>query len=452
MHSLHRRSLKEGLASKVEDNCFRSVSPVLTSWSTTKPLASVVLSIRVRRQFTLSKTAYLFYGFTACRSAWFANGVWLFYVRDFLSYTEIIVMECLAFAAGFLVEVPSGTLADLLGRKKIATVGCLLVALSNGIYLLGSTHAAFFYIASSLIAIGVSLQSGSVEALVYDYFLEAKRPDYFTTVIGRSKVARLLGLATAAMIGGFAWKIHKFLPWVLVSSSFLLGAHLVQKMPDIAGRNKAERASFLQQTRDGIAALTKKTFILFTIVYGVLRFSYVIWSWGFIRTLMGERFGYTDASFSFVLSFAFFVAAFFVYNLDKVQALLGDRSGFIWLLSCSAIAWFGAYLFSNSLLAGGFVFVIFTCSGMMAEAWVSVAINANVGSHVRATAVSAFSSLQQFFRFVVVVFLSILVYKNVEVSSTVTMFFLAMSLLLTAALAKYSMISRKNRTLNSSQL
>jgi hypothetical protein len=57
----------------------------------------------------------LFYIVSVLQSAWFQVGNWILYVLLYVSTGKFAVFEALAFAAGILVEIPSGAFADLFG-------------------------------------------------------------------------------------------------------------------------------------------------------------------------------------------------------------------------------------------------------------------------------------------------------------------------------------------------
>ena len=76
-------------------------------------------------------------------------------------------------ATNTLVELPSGWLADTIGRKKILVVSALLWGLGYMTHCFGSFH--WVIVGECVIALGVSAGSGSDEALIFETVRERMR-------------------------------------------------------------------------------------------------------------------------------------------------------------------------------------------------------------------------------------------------------------------------------------
>jgi MFS family permease len=102
----------------------------------------------------------------------------------------------------FILEVPTGALADKVGRKHSIALGSLIVAIAVIVY--GSMPNFYiFLLAEFLFALGYSFTSGADQALVYDTLKSEGREDEAKKVMGRMDSLRLLGMGLAAPIGSF---------------------------------------------------------------------------------------------------------------------------------------------------------------------------------------------------------------------------------------------------------
>lgn len=105
-------------------------------------------------------------------------------------------------AAGPILDVPSGILADRWSRR-----GCLMVAsaaLAVSALIGGLSHDVPTYILSAL-ALGVffAMSSGTVDALVYDTVLEETSGSAaFETHMGRNRLVHSAALVLSALLGG----------------------------------------------------------------------------------------------------------------------------------------------------------------------------------------------------------------------------------------------------------
>src|SRR3990167_10998599 len=73
----------------------------------------------------------MFYVLSVVYNAWVVAGVWVFIWGAFMTKTQIGISDSFTFAVGFLVELPSGIFADLIGRRKAILIGNILLAIGN---------------------------------------------------------------------------------------------------------------------------------------------------------------------------------------------------------------------------------------------------------------------------------------------------------------------------------
>ncbi|MDE7250230.1 MAG: MFS transporter, partial [Lachnospiraceae bacterium] len=96
------------------------------------------------------------------------SSIWVLYLAYCgLSLAQIGLVEGIYHATSILFEIPSGALADLLGRKRCMILSRICIAISCMIMLFA---IGFWFFALSFViqALGNNLNSGSEEALVYD--------------------------------------------------------------------------------------------------------------------------------------------------------------------------------------------------------------------------------------------------------------------------------------------
>jgi hypothetical protein len=60
----------------------------------------------------------IFYILSAVYNAWIMSAVWIFIWSMFMTKTQIGISDSITFTVGFLFELPSGVIADLMGRKR----------------------------------------------------------------------------------------------------------------------------------------------------------------------------------------------------------------------------------------------------------------------------------------------------------------------------------------------
>ena len=108
-----------------------------------------------------------------------------YYQSNSLNKTQIFTIQA-AYALSILVmEIPSGYLADIVGRRKTLIIGAVFMPLGIGVY--AFTHSfTSFMIAEFIIAIGNSMRSGCDSALVYDTLIQLRKEYEYKKFEGRS--------------------------------------------------------------------------------------------------------------------------------------------------------------------------------------------------------------------------------------------------------------------------
>lgn len=128
--------------------------------------------------------------------------IWMLYLgTKGISLIEIGVLEGIFHVASLICEVPTGAIADILGRKKTIVIGRLLHAVSSIIMLISFS---FWQFALGFIiqAISYNLNSGSEEALVYDSLKIIGKEDNYTKINGSLNFIIEVSQGAAVLIGG----------------------------------------------------------------------------------------------------------------------------------------------------------------------------------------------------------------------------------------------------------
>ena len=108
----------------------------------------------------------------------------LFFQENGLSLQEVMILQGSYSMMVALMEIPSGYIADLFGRKKTLVLGTLFCFL--GFALFGFSFGFWeFFIAELLLGVGNSFISGSDSALLYDSLLESEQSEEYTRIEGK---------------------------------------------------------------------------------------------------------------------------------------------------------------------------------------------------------------------------------------------------------------------------
>jgi MFS family permease len=115
---------------------------------------------------------------------------------------QVFLLNAWFFLCNFLFEVPTGTVADFLGRKWSLALGSGVAVLGVLLYA-SAPRIGVFVAAEAVMAVAYTLHSGADEALAYDSLKAVGREASAASVIGRMEAFKLGGIVTATIVGGF---------------------------------------------------------------------------------------------------------------------------------------------------------------------------------------------------------------------------------------------------------
>ena len=136
----------------------------------------------------------------------------LFFQENGLSLQEVMILQGSYSLMVALMEIPSGYIADLFGRKKTMILGTVFCFIGFALF---SFSFGFweFLLAEILLGIGNSFISGSDSAILYDSLLQNKQTNQYTKIEGKTYSIGNFAEAGAGILGGFLAEISLRYPW-----------------------------------------------------------------------------------------------------------------------------------------------------------------------------------------------------------------------------------------------
>jgi MFS family permease len=167
-----------------------------------------------------------------------------------------------AFTAGMvLFEIPTGIIADTVGRRASYLLGTVTLAVSTLLYVaLWQLHGAFalWLLASVLIGLGFTFFSGAVEAWLVDALAATGFEGNLDSVFGRGQVVSGVGMLVGSVAGGWiAQHTSLGVPYLLrvgiLLAMFALAAAVMRDLgftPERHGSTGQEMRRLARQTID----------------------------------------------------------------------------------------------------------------------------------------------------------------------------------------------------------
>lgn len=175
----------------------------------------------------LERNIKLYQIFEACREPIFWGPIVILFLNKAAKMTlpEICFMESVVVAALIFLEIPTGALADLLGRKKTIFVGSLFFVL-DAIFFAAATCPLMAWVGNFLWVIGFSLISGADSSMLYDSLKSLGREGEFKKIQGRATSNRFAIMAATSLAGGFLAEVNLRLPVWLGLSTLLINCFI----------------------------------------------------------------------------------------------------------------------------------------------------------------------------------------------------------------------------------
>lgn len=148
---------------------------------------------------------------------WFyvAIGVWVLIWRQYLSWPEIALVTAIGLIVSLVLELPSGAMADMIGRKATVLFGRFLGVMGFVVFSFAQT-LPMFILANVLYLANWAFESGALSALLYDSLKENNQvKDYYQKTETDAFFYATLGMALASIIGGYLYTIDIHLPYLV---------------------------------------------------------------------------------------------------------------------------------------------------------------------------------------------------------------------------------------------
>jgi MFS family permease len=189
---------------------------------------------------------------------WAINTIFLIQ-RGGLTLFQVMLVNTAYVVAQMICEVPTGVIADTIGRKASYLLSIGTITLSTVLYVLTPLVGwgmAGFVAASALIGLGFTFQTGAVDAWMVDALDEAGWTGPKERVFAWGQMTSGSAMIAGSLLGGFLGQVNLVIPYVVraavLVAAFVLVVFLVR---DSGFQPRALRfSSFGAETRTILSA------------------------------------------------------------------------------------------------------------------------------------------------------------------------------------------------------
>lgn len=356
-----------------------------------------------------SNNVRLYYVLTIFLNAYFILPNWVFYFSRFITIPAIGLIDGLSKLVAVLLEVPSGAISDVFGKKQTLIFANLAFAACCLILIDASTFSALL-IGNMVMFMGYAFMSGAKEAILYDSLLDIGKTDEYDEVLGKVNTITIVTTILTIFAGGLLYRLNPagpFWAW-LVFSVFAIVTLIFMQEPQAAASEEEQRLrkGYLVTLKTGVRSIFSHSFAKF--ILPVLFFSMLIKSYeGVIRQNTGAYFGFTGETFGYLMAAISVPALVVSYNFGKIVQKFKEHTEYIFIL-LYVIGFLLVYL-TNNLLFGVCSFVSIYAAQEIARPYIISLVNKKTESRHRATALSTVSLMSEIPYMIIVIFFGVLI-------------------------------------------
>ena len=307
-----------------------------------------------------------------------------------LTLVQISLIESILIGTIFLMEVPTGVLADRLGRKWSIICSTFLLMFAEFIFIFARDYE-WYVLVAVLAGAGYAFASGAIEALVYDSLPPDNREEAMKRAMGRVNSYGMIAFVIAPIIGGLIIgdaAVENFIPAIALTVVALLVGLLVcltLREPPIEASEKKESSAAL--LRAGLVLLYRNQRLRRLVLLAVFTLPFTD---ALAVTLAPPYLVRNDVSpfaIGVVLSAGSLLAAFTQRYAYKVELWLGRDRAIAALILLPGLLYWTLAAAAGPIATASIVILMYGCSNMKGPLF-SAYQNALIESKNRATVLS----------------------------------------------------------------
>ena len=276
------------------------------------------------------KKNYIFLGLNTLD---LTRGLWMIYLfsRGF-SLVQLGILEGTFHLTAFIMEIPTGIVADLWGRKLSRLLGRITFLISLGI-LFWSQSFFFQLIGFIITAIGYNLESGAGEALLYDSMKELGIEKQYKKIAGKNNFVDMMGGTLSFLIGGY-FAVHLGYTWVFIPSMFICIISILvtfsMQEPSLTQHEqiRLRKMGWIKamgvQTTESLKVVKEKPKIAFLILFSELIFMFLTSLFFYLQTYWKSN-GWDEFQIGMVLAGSGLLSAIAGLTGHRIEKKFGEK-------------------------------------------------------------------------------------------------------------------------------
>lgn len=312
-----------------------------------------------------------------------------------MNLDQIYFMESIVVLGSVILQIPTGALADLIGRKKTVVLGSLL-NLACVVLFATANSPLTIWVANIIWMLGLSLCSGADSAFLYDTLKEAGIENRYKEIEGKALANRLLLIAFSSLMAGHLGEINLRLPMLLSIPGVLVAFTVTCLFHEPVKIKKYTPKEQLNLMKFSVLFVANHKAVKWIICFSAL-INTASKVWFFTYNPYFELTGMPLKYYGYIFCAINIVAMFFSRYANYFEKKLGEYSSIVGMVGLIGlpIILMGSFV---HIFANGFVVLQNVVRGYM-QPFLGHFLNRHLDSENRATVISiraAFLGLTEF--------------------------------------------------------
>jgi len=315
--------------------------------------------------------------------------------RDF-TLAEIALIESAYHGVIFILEVPTGYIADRFG-KRTSLLLAQLIGLVSGSFLLWGDNGITIVIGFLLGALVGTLQSGATSAMIYETLLQLGKEIAFKKHNSMLTALMLVTMSLSGLTGGvlsdisWGWvyggkiMLHVITLMVVL---LLIEPHIHQES---SAKGKTVAFPFFRQMIEIYRFMSMNAAFVTLSLYGAVLFS-MAWSLTFFSQVVFQLIGLSNSTIGLLNGIETWIGAGFAAIAFIGERYIGKRGSLLVSGSGFVVCLFTFSISGNPIVLISAFFLVSVCISYI-EPLLEAYLNELIPSHLRATMLSVFGMM-----------------------------------------------------------
>ncbi|MDP2860097.1 MAG: MFS transporter [bacterium] len=322
----------------------------------------------------------------------------IYYQQRNLDFVQINSLVGIITGTIFLAEIPTGAIADKIGRKRSIVIALTLQLFGELFFLFAQNYVHFIFI-SIIAGLGFAFQSGCTQALVYDSLKEENKENEMKQAAGTIGAFFQSGHIIGAFLSSFIIvqltqpRIVLAILLTVISVGIALFLSLLLKEPKLEYKHSEE--SPLKIIKESIKLINTNSSLKRIILLGVLTTPFI----GYLRNFHPpyfQLFNIPTMWLGLSLTIGGFLAILSSKYAYKFERALGVKTGMFLATITPGIIYLLMFFILHPILAVGFFILNFGLVNIQEPLFADY-YNIHIKSEIRATALSTINMISSLY-------------------------------------------------------